>query len=114
MLLRFQQLLDARPVGTAQRELATVAKNHDVLSTKPRLQFLNAFEVHNRRAVNSQETFRVEASFETLHGFADQVSFLPHVQVQVVPCRLNIVDLSGLKKQNATTGFNDETLRWLA
>src|SRR5262249_42543613 len=78
----------------------TVPHDHDVLTVEPPLQFLDAIDVHDRRAMDAHERLWVELGFHVLHAFAKKMGLALRVDLHVVPRRLDPIDLLGTNEED--------------
>lgn len=68
-------------VASAKSQLGAVFQNHEMIfAVYVCLQFLDAVEIDDGRAMDAEKFARVEALFQVLQGLAEQVPDLPSVQ----------------------------------
>src|SRR5215831_15554394 len=95
-------------VAAAERQTGSGSKEHDVLAIERRLHFLNAIDVDDRRAVDSDELLRVELRFEMAHRVAHEVLLCPDMDAHVVSLRLAPVDVGHAHEMNPPTGLDHQ------
>jgi hypothetical protein len=63
-------------VTAAQSQFRAVFQNDRVFAREHRLQFLDAFDVDDCRAVNADEFLRIELRFQRAERLADEMRFV--------------------------------------
>src|SRR4029077_17969989 len=71
-------------VAARQFEAGPVLQNDYVFSPEKRLQFLDAVDVQDGRAMDPDKTVRIEMGFQLLHGLPQQVPGAAAVNLHVV------------------------------
>src|SRR5206468_4601481 len=66
-----------------------LSQDHRIFPVKKRLQFLDAIDVHDRRAANPHEFPPFEALLHSIHRFAMQMRLIAYMQAHVIVRRFN-------------------------
>ena len=70
--------------------------------------FLDTVEIDDRAAVNALKTVRFESRLDAVHGLAQRVYTLTHVQVDVVAGRFDPIDVDDTHQEFAAELFDQE------
>src|SRR4051812_30246408 len=88
-----QQGADAIAVGAAGGQPRAVVENDDIVTFDPRLDFANALDVDDRRAMNTDES-RAESRLDMRHGLAQYVRRAAGVNLHRIVRRVDPIDLA--------------------
>src|SRR5215467_624633 len=109
-----QQFPQLRLEATAQAQLRAILQDHAVVAVVPGLKLLDALDVNDRGAMDTQESVRAEFYFEAVHGLAEQVRFWPNVSFGVVTCGPDPIDLLRLQEVNPAGELHHQPLHRLS
>src|SRR6185503_3055812 len=82
-------------IATAHGEARAVAHHDNVLTLRPRLQLLDAVDIHNDGPVDSHESPRIQFQLHPIHSFAHKVRVAAHVESDVVTNCFQPIDIVG-------------------
>ncbi len=68
----------------------------------------NPVDVHNQRAMNSQEAIRIEPPFKFNNRLAEQMDPIADVEAKVVMLRFNPVNVVDIEELDPPPGSNDK------
>ena len=111
--LRNAKLFRHRIFVTAHPQLLAILQQDHVVAVKPGLDFTDAVNVDDGRAVDAREVARIKLPVQGRERGANLVAALAHMQAAVVSFRLNPIDLSGLHQQNAVVFCDREAFKVL-
>ena len=77
---------------------------------KPGLHLLDAIDLHDGRAMDAPELFRVELFFQVADRFAQQIALLVIVDAYVVSLRLDAVNILHVEKEDAASVLDHQSL----
>src|SRR5262249_26135881 len=109
-----EDFLDPLSVGAAEGQFRAVAQDDDMVAVEQGLDLADALDVDNGRAMDAQETLRVDTTLQGVHRLAQEMGFGTDVQTQVVARRLDPVNLLHLQKEDPPARFDDQSLQVFA
>src|SRR6266516_2169751 len=87
------QLLWLFTIATAQSQLCAIPQENLVVATIPGLELFDPLYVDDCGAMDTEEFAGIESGFYAVHRLAQQMCFLPHVQLHIVAASFDPVDL---------------------
>src|SRR5205085_8651203 len=99
----FRNLFSERPRKSQPR---SVLENDDLVPAKPRLEFMNAIDIHNQPAMDTNERGRVETLLEIRKRFANHVHHTSDVQLHIIAGALAPVDFVRPHKKDSAVSTN--------
>src|SRR5262245_57337015 len=74
-----QDVLYSLAVGATQGQLCPVFEYDSVVPVEHRLKLTNTVDVHDGRAMDTEELAGIDSGLQRVHRLAQQVDFFPHV-----------------------------------
>src|ERR1700681_4543833 len=100
--------LQTRSIIPAQGELFAALEDDMVLPMKPRLEFFDFVDPHNRRAMDAQEFLGIQLGLEPTDSLAQQIRLAAIVNAYVVAFRLDTVNVSDIKEKDAARSLHSQ------
>src|SRR5262245_28526709 len=86
-------------------------KDYDVIAMESRLKLANALKVDDGGTVNANKPRRIEFLFEGRQRFADEMTFLAHMEIDVVSGCLDPINVGDADEIDPAGSFDHQTFR---
>jgi hypothetical protein len=103
-------LLQRIAIQPAQSESRAVAQHHLVIAAARDQQLLDALDVDDARAVDTEEALRPDLLDQSGHGLAHQVDLFAGIDAHVVALGLDPVDRLDVDERHAAAGLHEQSL----
>lgn len=98
-------------ICAAQGKLRSVVEFDGVLTIEERLQFLNAIDIDDDRAMDAGELFGVKPLLHLADSSAYQMFFPQHVHAYIVPLRVDPVYLACVEQSYFSRRLHGESFQ---